>query len=224
MPDVDAGLGRRVLDTYEYYQEVFESYPNVKSGVAMYHPDLQGPFDDAHLLIGSDIYMELYDNPDFVHGLLQLITDTYIQFMHRTLSLIGSEFDGYNYHWGSIYKGNITLRNDSAVSLSPDMYREFSMKYDDIIAKEFKSAGMHYCGQNEVWLPAMLQEADIRSLNFGDVPSKTYGEEFLKIAKDFASERQIPIVNYPMTRVEFDGMKDEHLKCGTTFRIIGQKT
>jgi hypothetical protein len=217
IPNLDCGFGRKILETYEYYNEIIEKYPNAKKGIALFHPDLQGPFDVAHLLFGSDIYMELYDDPNFVHDLLRIITNTYIKYLKKIISLIGNEFDGYCYHWNTIYKGDIVLRNDSAISLSPPMYREFSMAYDDIIAKEFKTLGMHYCGQNEAWLPIMLKEADIKSLNFGYVPSKTYGQEFLKTAKELSKERKIPIINYRISKEELQNIQEKDLISGTTF-------
>lgn len=78
---------------------------------------------------------------------------------------------------------------------------------------------MHYCGQNEAWLPIMLKEADIKSLNFGYVPSKTYGEDFLKIVKELSKDKKIPIINYMISKDELQKITDKELIIGTTFRI-----
>lgn len=219
VPPLNNGLGNRVIETYEYYLEVLSHYPRVQQGVALYHPDLQGPFDTAHLLFGSEIYMELYDDPSFIHQLLELITETYIKFMRKYLQVTGTVLNGYCYHWNTMYRGNVLLRNDSAVNFSTAMYEEFAMQYDDMIAEEFGGAAMHYCGQNESWLPTMLKEAKIQSLNFGNVPSKSYGKDFLKIVKELADVRKIPIAGYVMTQREFDDIQDNSLKCGTTFTV-----
>ncbi len=220
VPSFDNGFGKKLIETYDYYIEKLSKYKNAQAGISLYHPDFQGPFDTAHLLYGSDIYYEFYDEPELVHDLMSLVTDTYIECMKRILPIIGKPLgDGLCYHWQTIYKGNIVLRNDSSVSLSNDMYKEFVMPYDDKIAQEFGGAGMHYCGQHEVWLETMAKEANITALNFGKVPNKTYGIEFLKQVKEYTKERKIPIVNYPVDKEQFNEISQTELMVGTSFII-----
>ena len=78
VPDYSKGFGQKVLDTYEFYREKLSAYPKCNEVIKLFHPDFQGPFDVAHLIYGPDIYMEMYDDPDTVHALLSVVTDTYI--------------------------------------------------------------------------------------------------------------------------------------------------
>ncbi|MCK9479824.1 MAG: hypothetical protein M0R40_10065 [Firmicutes bacterium] len=217
VPNLNMGLGGKVMETYEYYSEVLNGYPNAKDAIALYHPDLQGPFDVAHLLFGSEIYLKLYDDCELVHRLLSLVTETYIAFMRKYLSLFGNEFDGYCHHWGTIHKGNIVIRNDSAVNLSLDMYKTFVKPYDNELSREFGGVAMHYCGKDEVWLPDMIQNADISGINFGFVPGNEYGIPFLKYVMSLAKEKKVPVVGYGLTKQELDTIKDTDLIQGVTF-------
>ena len=83
IPDLDTGLGKRVIETHEFYAEKLSKFEKCKSFIPVYHPDLQGPFDIAHLICGGDIYYQVYDEPELLHQLLDLITKTYIAFMKR---------------------------------------------------------------------------------------------------------------------------------------------
>ena len=54
------------LDMMHYFKEIMgDSLP-------VYVMDTQGPFDLAHLMMGDDVFLELYDDPAFVHHLMNL--------------------------------------------------------------------------------------------------------------------------------------------------------
>ena len=144
VPDSDAGFGKRIVETYEFYKETLSKYPKCNEVIRLFHPDFQGPLDLAHMLWGSDIYMDMYDEPELVHDLLKLVTETYIDRMKKIKPYLNDETDGFNFHWSHLYPGSIVLRNDSAVNLSNDMYKEFAMKYDDMIYDAFGKASMHF--------------------------------------------------------------------------------
>jgi len=59
IPDVRTGLGKVCFDTANYYMETLADYPRLKKTISIYHPDLQGPFDVAHLLWGQDIFLDV---------------------------------------------------------------------------------------------------------------------------------------------------------------------
>ncbi|GAH86993.1 unnamed protein product, partial [marine sediment metagenome] len=73
IPGFENGLGKKCFETAEYYMEVLSNYPKLKKAIVIYHPDLQGPFDVAHLIWGSDIFLALYDCPELVHKLLEYL-------------------------------------------------------------------------------------------------------------------------------------------------------
>ena len=75
-PDIMNGLGRKVFEFAEFLNEALKPYPKIRQFVRVYHPDLQGPLDICELLWGSGFFYALYDDPDFVHSFLSLITNT----------------------------------------------------------------------------------------------------------------------------------------------------
>ncbi|MBO7296854.1 MAG: hypothetical protein J6V39_06305, partial [Clostridia bacterium] len=137
IPDLHRGLGEKVFAFGEYAAELLAKYPKVQKYAVMYHPDLQGPLDICELLWGSELFYAMYDEPELVHGMLTLITDTYTVFMKKWQEMFPPEPD-MNPHWGNIFhRGTILLRCDSAMNVSPNFYSEFSVPYDKRLLDTF---------------------------------------------------------------------------------------
>ena len=151
MPDLMSGFGKQVFELGELCAEVFEKYPKIKKYVTVYHPDLQGPLDICELLWGGEIFYAMYDEPELVHAMLRLVTDTYIAFIEKWFKMFPPS-EEMNIHWGFLrHRGAIMLRNDSAMNLSPDFYREFAMQYDGELLKKYGGA-VHFCGRGDHYI------------------------------------------------------------------------
>ena len=159
IPDIHNGLGGRIFETAEYYRTVLADYPKICEAASLYHPDLQGPFDAAHLIWGADIFTALYDCPHLVHELLSLITRTYCVWMNAWKDLTG-EGNEFTTHWSFYMKGGILLRDDSAVMISPGQYEEFVKPYDQILLDEF-TGGIHFCGCGDHFVPSMSESRNL---------------------------------------------------------------
>ncbi len=218
-PSLDAGLGPRIIETCDYYARTLARHPKLQRNIALYHPDFQGPFDTAHLIYGTDLYLDMCDDPDFVHHLLSVITDTYIALMDRILACMREPLDGFLHHWDFLFRGRVLLRNDTAITLSPDMYNEFVRPYDERIFRHYGGGSMHYCGARYPWLPDMLQKTEaLQAINFGRVPNLDYGRAFLEEVLHLAAPRRIAIVAYTMTPDELRQLIDTHFDpAGVTF-------
>lgn len=215
---LDAGFGKRIIDTYEYYKEQLEKYPSIKRGVSLYHPDMQGPFDVAHLLYSTNIYIDMYDDPDFIHSLLTAITDTYIKLLKRIKSYINDTEDGFCYHWNTFFPGAVVLRNDTAINVSADMYNEFVRPYDQKILTEFGGGSIHYCGHKQVWLKDMiLKTQGLKGINFGKVPNYEYNEEFLKEVLDISSTKNMPVISYCTENETIEQLIEKGYKKGVSY-------
>ena len=174
VPDLRAGLGGRCFETAAYYRRRLAPYPKLRSAIAIYHPDLQGPFDVAHLLWGHDIFLGLFDSPDLVHRLLALITEAYRAYMRAWKAFIG-EGNDWTTHWDYYIRGGIMLRDDSAVMLSTAHYEEFVKPYDQALLDEF-GGGIHFCGRGTPFVASMSQSRNLSSINcsqpeLNDVPA-----------------------------------------------------
>jgi len=163
IPNLRSGLGGACLDTAAYYREALAPYPNLASHVRIYHPDLQGPFDVAHLLWGPDIFLALYDEPALVHALLDLVTRTYIAY----LALWKSELDegnDFTSHWSIMMRGGAMLRDDTPVMLSPAQYEEFVKPYDQRVLDVFGGC-IHFCGRGDHWIASMAASRNLYGVN-----------------------------------------------------------
>lgn len=159
IPDLDSGLGKTCFETLSYYQEVLADYPNLQRAIVIYHPDLQGPFDVAHLVWGPDILVALYDCPDLVQELLVLVTDTYAEWMRKWKHLVG-EGNAFTTHWNFFIKGGIMLRDDTPVMLSSRHYEEFIKPYDQRLLDEFGGC-IHFCGNGNAFTQSMCQSRSL---------------------------------------------------------------
>lgn len=157
VPDFNRGWGARVFETAAYYREKLKPYPKLNEYIRLYHPDLQGPLDLAEMIWGSGIFMEFYDNPELVKSFLVLLTETYRQFMRRWDELVPPLNDRFPGHWGWGHKGKIVLRDDSAMNLSPEMYREFALPFDRQLLEEFGGGVVHFCGRGDHYIDLLTE-------------------------------------------------------------------
>lgn len=199
VPKIKTGLGLKVFETHEYFKDQLRAYPKCQKAIPIYHPDLQGPFDIAHLIWGSDIYYALYDEPELIHEFMQLITETYIKAMKEFKKQINDEYEDCCYHWGNLYKGKIVLRNDSTVNVSKDAYEEFIKPYDEQILAAFEGKStIHYCGRADQWVQSMLDCKGIGAINFGQPPNLIFGTDFLSKIYGKCSEKRIANIDYDL--------------------------
>lgn len=165
-PDLHNGYGDRCLQMGSFYKQIFAGYPKISKYIHIYHPDLQGPLDVCELLWGSDLFVELVDQPDLVKAFLQLITETYIRFLHEWDRMVDTPASSaYAPHWGLWHRGHIMLRNDSAMNLSPDMVAEFSVPYDQQLLTEFGGGAMHYCGRGDHFIHHLAHLQGLFAIN-----------------------------------------------------------
>lgn len=164
LPDLNGGYGADVFAFGEMCAEIFEKYPKIKKYVQVYHPDLQGTLDVAELLWGGEMFYEMYDDPDFVHGILRLITDTYRAFMKKWYMFI-PKYGDITVHWGSVIRGPLLLRLDSGINLSPEFCREFSFPYDRELLDYFGGGCMHFCGRGSHYIDDLCAIDSLYGIN-----------------------------------------------------------
>ena len=163
-PEIRTGFGKDCLETGELFRQAFSDYPKVSEYIYLYHPDLQGPMDVCELLWGSAIFLDLYDNPDLVHKLLHSITDTYASFMNLWLK-IAPPRGNYSAHWGLFMKGQLMIRDDSAMNLSSEMFDEFIRPYNQRLLSEFGGGAIHYCGRGDHYIDRLPLMEGIYAVN-----------------------------------------------------------
>ena len=199
MPDLLGGLGRRVFDFGELCAEVFARYPNIQKYVEVYHPDTQGPLDLCELMWGGEMLLAMYDEPELVHGMLRLVTDTYTAFLEKWFALFPIHAE-MTTHWASLrHRGGIVLRDDSAMNLSPELYKEFAAPYDAELLKHFKGGVVHFCGRGDHYMETLCSIPDLTGVNMSQ-PEYNDMETIYRNTVD----KGIPLLAFSRERAEAD--------------------
>jgi hypothetical protein len=172
-PDFKNGFGAKVLSVGGKYMEIKQKYPKIDRYIRIDHPDCQGPFDLCELMYGSDIFVDLYDNPERIHLLLRKITDFYKLFLDNWFS-ISPNSDSYHSYFGVLHRGNICVRDDSAMNLSPKFYEEFIYPYDYEVLKYFGGGAVHFCGKGSHFIKELskmdcLYHVDLSQPEYNDM-------------------------------------------------------
>ena len=142
-PSLDNPVGRHFFKTLDYFMD------HCPKGVKIIPPCKISPFGNAMLLRGTDIYLDLYDNPDAVHELLKRVTEAFIicfEFIHDKMGIPTQ--DGFSPN-GFPLPG-IFIGDDSSIVMGNEQILEFDLKYLEILSKHFASPLVcHYCVMNE---------------------------------------------------------------------------
>ncbi len=183
IPDIYGGFGEKVFRFGEFWLEIVKNYPKIAKYVFMYHPDCQGPLDVAELMWGGEMFYEMYDDEDFVHEVMALVTATYKKFMDKWFEMYHPRAD-LNSHWGILMKGAVLIRDDSAMNLSPDFYKEFAYKYDAELLDYYGGGVMHYCGTGDHFVPILTKCKSLTGINLSQPHLNNMDKIFSATAED----------------------------------------
>jgi len=173
IPDPVNGLGSAVMAMTHRFQEILQPYPRLSRYIHLYHPDTQGPMDVCELLWGSGLFLDVIDQPDLVHALLHLISETYIRFLNAWYAIVGGRDvggrgvggRGVHFHWAMLHRGTIMLRDDSAMNFSPRLFEQFIEPYDQRLLDEFGGGAIHSCGRVDHYIHRLGQMRGVYAFN-----------------------------------------------------------
>jgi len=152
LPDYRAG---RIGEGLRRYEMVLE---NVEGKVALRPPDLQGPLSTASLIWEQSRFMlAMYDAPEAVHRLLNLVTDYLIGLLHYVRSTYDYVLEPF---WPFITippEVGCSITEDFMPLLPPELYREFGLPYTTRMAREFGGIYIHCCGRWQQHIAAIKE-------------------------------------------------------------------
>ena len=105
--------------------------------------------------------------PDEVHVLLDKVTEATIIYIKEQFRRIKNLYSvGHESICPVPLFAGVRVSDDTAALLSPDLYREFGVKYNNRISREFGGIVVHSCGDIHHVAPAMMEIDGLKGLDF----------------------------------------------------------
>ncbi|MDP6098336.1 MAG: hypothetical protein QGG67_20535 [Gammaproteobacteria bacterium] len=185
------GIIRRSLETLRFYRQTLSEYPICRKSIQISMPDLQGPFDNAHLLWGNEVFNAFYTEPGFLSALMDRMVEAMLvlEKIYRPLTKDHLQPFGTTQHT-YVIPGRLLIRDDTSIMVSPDMYREFIGSHHARLLKEVGRGSIHSCGNAQHLVDGMLEIPNMVGLDL----SQPELMDIEKVYKKCAS-RQVSITD-----------------------------
>ena len=158
------------MEHIEYMSEALRD--NGLTGKVFVFPlDLQGAVDTAHLVYGDTIFYDFYDDPDFVHHLLNMSCEAIYFAMDecfKRIEKIGEYVAHYNHLILPRDAGSVKVSEDTTTLMSREHIHGFAKPYLRKMLEYFNGGYVHYCGKNNHLLDMILDEPLVKGINFGN--------------------------------------------------------
>ena len=188
-------IAGRAVDTCRVYRDILAGYPNLSKVLHIVLPDLQGPLDTLELLRGSDVYSDFLLNPELVGDALSFIANVQVALARALTPFVTSNHRGYSFQHAVMIKGNILIRNDSAIMIDSEMYRDQVAPFDEWVLNAMGGGGVHSCGRIDFNIPEILNLPSISCFDFG----QSYLND-LSTVYPLAAEKKVPLLRIRLSR------------------------
>jgi hypothetical protein len=139
MPGLGAGIMPAVERMARFYREHLPPWVHVVA------PMPAAPFSTAMELRGSDLLIDLVDQPDLCHRLIAICAHLLVQAEHRVRQLVGTPLSEHVTNFGILGVG-LRLGEDSMVNLSPTMIERFCRPAFALVNRLCGGKGhIHFC-------------------------------------------------------------------------------
>jgi len=131
--------------------------------------DLQSTLDVAVLIWHyEDLMRAMYTNPEEVHVFLSMVTNALIHSIRINLEVLDKPIpfgpDNVDLPLGQ----GIHISDDMMAVLSPKIYREFGVPYNNKLSREFGGISLHSCGKFIHNVENLAEIRDLRGMNYGE--------------------------------------------------------
>lgn len=141
-PIHETPIGRHILNMEEYFLD------KTKGKLPISFCDIQSPLNMLSYLIPiTDLFMEIYDDPESVAKAAELTGDLLIEFLKKQQELIGECLarPGHGFASSRAFTG-AGMSDDNSIMLQPDDYLELFKPTDEKIGSAFGGTVYHSCG------------------------------------------------------------------------------
>ena len=210
-PDINSGIMPRVFETAGYFRQILSGYPKLSQVIGSQMFDIQGPFDNASIIWGSDIFYALYDNPDKVKLLCSKITNVILKSAWRLRQIDNCPVQEHDGAWNHL--GGFCVRLDSCINLSAEHYTSISKPFDEQLLKAI-GGWIHFCGNANQWWKHLLDIPKLKGIN-------PYQGEFYHLYELYekCEHAGVPVVQW---MVPLDSRCRERIRTGFS-RIVNAK-
>jgi uroporphyrinogen-III decarboxylase len=168
----DEAVGRLCapeLDKCEIWQQIQGQIDELirRFGYVESHINLMGIQNVALDLRGSELYIDYYNNPELAHHLLDVCTKLSIDIGKRLRKVSKTISEGVTAIVKHTMPDVYLTSNCTVEMVSLDTYNEFLLKYDNMLAQEFKPFGIHHCGRTMEHVVEGYEK--VRNLAFAEV-------------------------------------------------------
>ena len=195
--DFTQGWCPRVIERYEFYRATLARYPGLRQVVKLVLPDLQGPMDTLELLRGCELYVDLCQDRALVADALAKIATAQIGFARHLALHVTDGPPGWTHQHGFLLRGPILIRIDSAIMLSPRMYREQIAPHDERVLRDLGGGGLHSCGNINLNGAEYLSVPSTQCLDLGQ-PEMNDLDQLYALAR----ERRVPLLRISVQESE----------------------
>jgi hypothetical protein len=195
--DFSQGWCPRVVERYAYYRATLARYPALLGVVKRVLPDLQGPLDTVEMLRGSELYIDLCQDPGLVAEALGKVATAQIGFAQHLAPYLNDGPPGWAHQHGFVIPGQVLLRLDSGLTISSRMYREQIAPHDERVLRELGGGGLHSCGRLAHHAAEYLRVPSVRCLDLGQ-PELNELDPLYALARP----RQISLIRVTVSEAE----------------------
>jgi hypothetical protein len=130
--------------------------------------NVPSPLTTASLIWDYTNFIEaLLVCPDEVHVLMEKVTEAIILYVREQFKRIKNLYSvGHESMCPVPRLAGVRMSDDTGALLSPNLYREFGVKYNGMISKEFGGVVIHSCGDTHSVAPVMMEIPGIKGLDF----------------------------------------------------------
>jgi hypothetical protein len=166
-PGPTSSLVERAVEFMQYYREILEPFETLGAAVKITLPDLQGPLDSAAMLRGGELFLDAVTDPELFQAALARMADVQIELWRRFQPLTMNETPGLVHQHGVVVAGNILIRDDSSVMISPEMYEELVAPAEARVLDAVGGGAIHSCGSIDHVFGRYLAHAKLYCVDYG---------------------------------------------------------
>lgn len=168
--DVGRGVVPRSTRTLQFYREKLASRPRTGRVIQIALPDLQGPIDTAEQLWGGEVMLAILEQPELVARLMDTIARAMLAAIehYRPLTRERLAGSGLTTQHGYQIPGQLLIRDDSAILISPHTYAEAVLPHDRRVLEAVGGGSIHFCGNGTHLVESMLKINSLRGIDLGE--------------------------------------------------------